>query len=130
MWTIFGLFWPPSPFVDSFTKYALLVKWTFYEPPSPMAVHMVCVCPLKYSIRTQTSCVTEWLKDNLPCEQVLGSNPAWSIIWNIFLLFEHCVIVILIFKNASAVDYPQSTAESVFAGVREITSLIVFGLSS
>ena len=30
MWTVFELFCPPSPFVDSFTKYHLLVKLKFY----------------------------------------------------------------------------------------------------
>ena len=47
-WTVFWTFsTPPPPFVDSFSKKALLVKWTFHKPPPPMAVHKVCAWPLK-----------------------------------------------------------------------------------
>ena len=56
-----GLWWPfvdttniqnclPNPVIAGFNPiYDLklpLVKWTFHKPPSPMAVQMVCACPL------------------------------------------------------------------------------------
>ena len=55
MWTVFWTFLTPlPPLVDSFTKYALLVKWTFHEPPSPHGCpHGLCMTPymlLRYVI--------------------------------------------------------------------------------
>ena len=46
MWMVFGTFLTTSPFVDSFTKQALLVKWTFHEPPTPHGCpHGLCMPP-------------------------------------------------------------------------------------
>ena len=47
MWTIFWTFWPPSPsWTVLLNRLYIVVKWTFYFPPSPHGFpHGLCMTP-------------------------------------------------------------------------------------